>query len=284
MDWPAAHLSDPAQAAVAELTAGNARFVGMRETAAAGGPDLCVCETSFIPDAIVASQGVQRQTPFAVVFACSDARVPAEIVFDTGPNRLFVVRVAGHVPGDECLGSIEYAARTFAATVAVVAVVGHTGCGAVAAAVASYLSPKSHSDLAFSRSLRAVVNHILVAVRSAALSLEQVWGPAVTADPGYPDALKELAVYLNAGLTAYQLRRELGLGADAPPVVFGVYDLASSRVGFPAAANTFAGRLAPAPADADQLVELGTTLATANAVRVHLTAGRHLPAKGNPPA
>ena len=287
MDWFDRYDLDPPPApegcpatpreAVATLAAGNARFVAMRHLAAAAddrGETICTCQTSVILEAVSSVGTVDVQAPFCAVLGCSDARVPLEILFDTGPNRLFVVRVAGNVPGDECLGSIEYAARTFQSTVQIVAVVGHTGCGAVGAAVTSYLNPKSYTEIAFSRSLRAVVNHVLVAVRSAALSLEQVWGPDVARDDGYPQALGVLSVYMNAGITAYQLARELGLGADRPDVVFGVYDLASSKVGFPADPNGYTTKLAPAPADPNQLVELGRTLAASNPVRLHLHGRR----------
>ena len=38
-------------------------------------------------------------TPFAAVLGCSDARVPAELVLGRAAGDLFVVRVAGNVPG-----------------------------------------------------------------------------------------------------------------------------------------------------------------------------------------
>src|ERR687890_800484 len=47
--------------------------------------------------------------PFAIVVGCADARVPTELIFGQGANDLFVLRVAGHVLGDEVLGSIDFA-------------------------------------------------------------------------------------------------------------------------------------------------------------------------------
>jgi carbonic anhydrase len=52
---------------------------------------------------------VATQRPFAVVLGCSDARVPIELIFNEGPNDLFVIRVAGSGLGDEVLGSLRYA-------------------------------------------------------------------------------------------------------------------------------------------------------------------------------
>lgn len=39
-------------------------------------------------------QLVEEQAPSAVVLACSDSRVPPEMVFDQGLGDLFVVRCA----------------------------------------------------------------------------------------------------------------------------------------------------------------------------------------------
>lgn len=223
--------------AIGQLLAGNSRFVSEST--------VCGCPTP---------QGrpvLPRQAPFGIVLGCSDARVPLELVFDAAPNQLFVVRVAGHVLGDECLGSIEYALHNFQESVRVLVVMGHTGCGAVAAAVDTYLSPKHAAGIAFSRSLRSVVNHILIAVRSA-MSLEQVWGPDVVEDPHHRDALAELAVLLNAAMTAYQLRQELKTHeTGGPEVVYGMFDLISSRVAGPP--NFDAVVLSPAPATPAEL-------------------------------
>jgi carbonic anhydrase len=186
------------------------------------------------------------------------------LIFGARPNQFFVVRVAGNVLGDECVGSIEYALHTFKDSVRLLVVVGHTRCGAVAAAVDAYLRPTEHNSIAFTRSLRAVVNHGLIAVRLAAVALRDVWGPAVTADPGYRDALWETSVYLNAAMTAYHLRRELrpdemfGVG-----LAYAVFDVATCRVIGPDLDPTTddTSQLAAAPADADELNALGRAVA-----------------------
>jgi carbonic anhydrase len=76
---------------------------------------------------------IMSQTPFAVVLACSDSRVPVEVVFDQGLGDLFIVRVAGHVVDAATLGSIEYAIEHLKCRLLVV--MGHEGCGAVKAAL-----------------------------------------------------------------------------------------------------------------------------------------------------
>ncbi len=73
------------------------------------------------------------QNPFALIVCCSDSRVIPENIFMKGLGDLFVVRLAGNVVGDFALGSIEYGAEHLG--IKLVMVLGHTGCGAVHAAL-----------------------------------------------------------------------------------------------------------------------------------------------------
>jgi carbonic anhydrase len=75
------------------------------------------------------------QSPFAIVLGCSDSRAPAEIVFDQGLGDLFVIRVAGNIVASSQVGSVEFAAERFGTRLVVV--MGHTGCGAIEAAIES---------------------------------------------------------------------------------------------------------------------------------------------------
>ena len=75
----------------------------------------------------------QGQHPFAAVLSCSDSRVPVEVIFDQGIGDLFVVRVAGNVAATDELGSMEYAVEHLGTPL--VAVLGHSQCGAVTAVV-----------------------------------------------------------------------------------------------------------------------------------------------------
>lgn len=72
------------------------------------------------------------QHPIAALVGCIDSRVPAELVFDVGIGDVFSARVAGNVVNNDILGSLEYAAEV--AGVKLIVVLGHTRCGAVAAA------------------------------------------------------------------------------------------------------------------------------------------------------
>ena len=77
-----------------------------------------------------ASEG---QSPYAIVICCSDSRVLPESIFSAGIGELFVIRVAGNVLDRHQLGSIEYAAEHLGCKL--ILVLGHTGCGAVSAAL-----------------------------------------------------------------------------------------------------------------------------------------------------
>lgn len=73
------------------------------------------------------------QHPYVVIVTCADSRVPPEHIFEAGIGELFVIRTAGNVIGTYELGSIEYGVEHLG--VSLVVVLGHTGCGAVQAAL-----------------------------------------------------------------------------------------------------------------------------------------------------
>lgn len=73
------------------------------------------------------------QEPFATIVGCSDSRVPNEMIFDQGLGDLFIIRTAGQVSAAASYGSMEFAVLKLKTKLLVV--LGHTECGAVAAAV-----------------------------------------------------------------------------------------------------------------------------------------------------
>jgi carbonic anhydrase len=200
------------------------------------------------------------QTPFALVLGCSDARAPVEQIFDQSPNDVFVVRVAGNVLGVECLGSIDYAVANLGKSLKLVVVLGHSTCGAVSAAVDSYLAPKNYAQIAFTHALRSLVDRIQTAVRGAANALEGVGGASISQRPEYRDALIETAVYLNAAVTAYDVQREIKQPSAADiRVVYSVFDLVNHRVR--ADPRKDAPVFAEVPGGAEDFSQLGTKIA-----------------------
>lgn len=82
------------------------------------------------PDALAAGQ-----RPWASVLCCADSRVAPEWIFACGAGELFEVRSAGNTAFDEGVASLEYAVAELA--MPLILVMGHSGCGAVTAAMAS---------------------------------------------------------------------------------------------------------------------------------------------------
>jgi carbonic anhydrase len=182
---------------------------------------------------IVAQGEILKQQPFAVVLGCADARVPVEVIFDRTCNELFVVRVAGNILGQEQLGSIDYAVEHLGSNLKAIVVLGHSQCGAVTAAVDSFLKPVEYLGLASSHQIRSIVNAIFPAVRGAALSLSRIWGEEVSELPGFRAALIECSVVFNAVFMASILGKTFDEPEVDRRVVFGVYDLGTRRVHVP---------------------------------------------------
>ncbi|MCA9880415.1 MAG: hypothetical protein KC442_21615 [Thermomicrobiales bacterium] len=104
------------------LIEGNKRFVAGELTSL----DALAADRTEVADG---------QSPFAVIVSCSDSRVPPELVFDQTVGQLFVVRTAGQVIDEAARGSITYGVDVLKAPLLVV--LGHSGCGAVGAAIAA---------------------------------------------------------------------------------------------------------------------------------------------------
>ncbi|MCL2179375.1 MAG: carbonic anhydrase [Proteobacteria bacterium] len=85
------------------------------------------------------------QKPFAAILGCSDSRAPLERMFNVGVGDIFVVRTAGNTAGVDQTASLEFAVD--ALKVPLVLVLGHTKCGAVAAAVSHAKLPGALGEL-----------------------------------------------------------------------------------------------------------------------------------------
>ena len=207
-----------------------------------------------------------KQAPFAVVVGCSDARVPTEMLFGQGFNDLFVIRVAGNVMGDVCMGSIDFALSALSDSVKVVVMLGHSGCGAVSAAVDAYLMPMKFWARSVSPMLRSIIQRIFVAVREAANGLKVVWGPEARSMPGYREALINSAVCINAAQSAFDLRQEAErAGKWEIEVLYGIFNLYNHQVTMlpnPRASHTPADvQLAYAPANPREFQALAIQMA-----------------------
>lgn len=157
-------------------------------------------------------QETQRgQSPFAAVLACSDSRVPPEVLFDQGIGDLFVVREAGNIVGPLAQAGLAYAAD--ALSVPLILVLGHTGCGAVQVTV---------QDDGHYPYLQPVIDEI---------------APAVAAARNLPGDLAGSAVRENVRRVVTQLRRSnptiaACIGSGRMALVGGIYDVATGQVEF----------------------------------------------------
>lgn len=157
---------------------------------------------------------VMGQWPIAAILSCADSRVPPELLFDQGPGGLFVVRVAGNVENAEAMASLEYGTHFLG--ISLIVVLGHSGCGAVDAAI------KVHRDkITLPGHLPGLINLILPSV--------------VAADATKPKDLLAAATIENVRATVHEISTTEPLLAEQvrtgrTRVVGGVYDLPTGKV------------------------------------------------------
>lgn len=180
-------------AALQELVAGNLRFAANQLTSIQH--DL----------AVLKDRTVGKQEPFAAVLACADSRVPVELIFDQTIGHIFVTRVAGNMVTPEIIASLEYGVAVLG--VEALLVLGHSGCGAIKAAMKADAVPGQISSL---------YPHLRRAVEQS--------------DGNFDKAIME-----NARIQADLLRTSSPVVRDAVKagklrVEAGVYDLASGKV------------------------------------------------------
>ncbi|HBI48678.1 MAG TPA: carbonic anhydrase [Moraxellaceae bacterium] len=210
---PNSHLPRPetAEQALEMLKQGNARFVDNVQNP---------------QSTLLASNALTHvHEPFAIILGCSDARVPAEIVFDQGLGDLFVIRVAGNVVAPSQIGSVEFAAEKFGTKLVVV--LGHSHCGAVTACVETLINP----DQQFSPNLRSIVDRI----RPSVYNLHEIY----TANGQDIDEqeLINRGIKANVRMSVTQLKHGSRILEDAVNngsliIVGAVYDLDTGKVTF----------------------------------------------------
>jgi carbonic anhydrase len=180
-------------AALQKLMDGNKRYVDRKLT-------------FFDEDlAILRQNTAEKQVPFASVLSCADSRVPVELLFDQSIGHVFVNRVAGNIATSEIIASIEYGVAVLGTRVLMV--LGHGGCGALEAALASKVAPGQ---------ITALYRHLRPAVNEAGGDLEK--------------AVKANAVIQAKLLSESSVVIEAALKAETLKVVAAYYDLASGKV------------------------------------------------------
>ncbi|MEP9377718.1 carbonic anhydrase [Aquabacter sp. CN5-332] len=187
------------EAALARLMEGNARYVADKQ-----GPSCnSACRSSL----------TQSQHPIAVMLSCSDSRVSPELIFDQEPGEIFVIRIAGNVIDTDILASLEFAVEEL--KVPLIMVMGHSGCGAVTAAL-----KVARDKITVPGHLKTLVGQIRPAVKEAARASG--------------DELAD-AIIVNARMSAQKIAGSQAILGPAiangsAKLVTSVYDLASGRV------------------------------------------------------
>lgn len=155
----------------------------------------------------------EGQKPYAVILNCADSRVSPEIMFNTGLNELFVLRVAGNVADTCTIASIEYAVTELNTNLIVV--MGHEKCGAVKAALAN---AEETCDLGYN--LNSLIAHMTPGVAAAKKKKASFAKDPVAA-----------AVKANAHLNALELRRRSPIitATRGVEIVWGYYNLISGK-------------------------------------------------------
>lgn len=216
---PAAQPARPSPAeALAALKAGNQAFLS-------GVSNLGHVKAADLDEL----QG--GQNPIATIVGCADSRTPPTILFNQGFGRLFSIRVAGNTVDRRGLASIVYAVKHLHCPLVVV--MGHTGCGAVAAAEA-IVDGRAELDPSLEEMIVPIIPAVLHARRSA------------PADPAAA-AVEENARRVAAKLATADAALADALEAGKLMIVGAVKEMSSGRVRF------LDGTLIAAPVEADAL-------------------------------
>ncbi len=156
----------------------------------------------------------RAQYPIAAILSCADSRVAPELLFDQDPGDLFVVRVAGNVVSPDLLASIEYGVQFLGAPL--VMVLGHSGCGAVDAAIKVVQSKAV---------LPGHLPELIAAIKPAAVIAGRL-APHDTLNYAIAENVRRQVARLEASPPIVQkLHREKRID-----IVGGVYDIATGKV------------------------------------------------------
>ncbi len=191
------------QQAFAELRDGNARFVADHPRNRDNNADVKATASG--------------QYPFAVVLSCLDSRQPIELVLDQGIGDIFSARIAGNVLNDDIVGSMEFACKVSGAKV--IAVIGHSNCGAIKGAV-------DQVDL-------GNLTGLLAKVKPAIEQVPNDGSPRTSSNLEFVDKVSEA----NVRLVMQQIRdrspilKEM-IDQGQIMLVGGMYDLATGKVQF----------------------------------------------------
>jgi len=191
-------LSESQKATLDDLMEGNERYVSGK----AGGHDLVAARKGL----------VEGQKPGTAIIRCADSRVSPELVFDKSLGELFVCGVAGNIPTDEIMASLEYAVSNLSTELIVV--MGHSQCGAVGAT----LSNRDDVD-SLPGNLPGLLSQILPSVLAV----------AETSDDALSASIKRNALDAASRIPTMSSVIASAVSEGKVGIVSGVYDLSSGH-------------------------------------------------------
>ncbi|CAJ1370429.1 unnamed protein product [Effrenium voratum] len=171
----------------------------------------------------------EGQAPHTAIIGCADSRAPLETVFDAMPGDIFVLRNAGntctHAEGS-IVGSLEFCLGALNSKM--VLVLGHTACGAIKGATATYLSKTGTAKPQVNKALDALLEGLSVVAGKASQQL----GAGASQDD-----IANLAVKLNVFHTIDFLLQYSPLirgkvESGEVEIQGGIYDLETGHVEF----------------------------------------------------
>jgi carbonic anhydrase len=159
----------------------------------------------------------EGQYPYATILSCQDSRTSNDLLFDLNKGDAFSLRIAGNIVNEDMLGGMEFGSK--AAGAKLIAVIGHTKCGAIYGA----------ADDVKLGNLTGLLDKIKPAIKEVPASIT----PRNSKNPKFVEALTEANV-------RYQMRqirekspvlREM-IDKGEVNLVGGVYDISNGKVTF----------------------------------------------------
>jgi len=208
--------------ALMELRKGNKRFRSGEQNTQ---------ELSFQVRGSLASDG---QSPMAAIIGCADSRVPVEIVFDSQPGDLFVLRNAGNTcmcAEGSMVGSIEYSIGHLRTPL--VLVMGHTRCGAIAGATQMACKPCLDPDEESTASSRqTMLESLLTSLEAPVKEAAQMLPQSASLNEIAALAVKCNVFHTMRSLLEYSDLLREKVAAGQVQIQGAIYDITSGRVEF----------------------------------------------------
>ena len=153
-----------------------------------------------------------------------------------------------------------------------IVVLGHSGCGALTTAVDVFLNTGDYLTIAAQHSIRNILDRSLIVVQASANKLLSAFGPSVTRNPGYRQALIEASIVTNAALSAYSIQQEF-IAQDLPElqVAYGVYVLETREVLAPRSGDIKGTGLASPPRDLAGFADLADAVVRSERIASYIS-------------